>query len=439
MATERALRTLGPFALLGLALGCAESPRPAPGGGQAPGPAAGQAPAAPREVRTAAVQAGVWPRRLAVNGEALPSESALLAAQVPGQLVAWHVERGQRVAAGQLLVEIDPVEYGLRVEQAQAALLALRAELGLEPEPETGGEAAAAAGLVVDETPIVREALAAFRQAELDRQRSEALRSDGITSAGDLDGARLREETAASRLRAARDTVAVRLARLSEQQVALELALENQRRARVLAPFDGAVAERRAGLGDVLTPGAPLLELVRFDPLRVRLVVPEQDAGRVAVGQTVELTLDSARERNLSGALLRLAPALDGASRTLWAELELPNPDGLLRPGSFVRAAIEYDPAHTALLVPEAALVRFAGTVRVFVVEDGRAVERRPSLGRERSGPGGEIEVEVLAGLELGERVVLAPGSLSAGTPLTPLDAQAAAPDAASDGAAAGR
>jgi RND family efflux transporter MFP subunit len=370
-------------------------------------------------VHTAPVEAAVWPRRLAVNGEALPSESALLAAQVPGQLVAWHVERGQRVAAGQLLVEIDPVEYGLRVEQARAALLALRAELGLDQAPETGGEATAVEGFKVDETPIVREALAGFRQAELDRQRAEALRSDGITSAGDLDAALLREETAASRLRAARDTVAVRRARLAEQQVALELALESQRRARVVAPFDGAVAERRAGLGEILSVGALLLELVRFDPLRVRLVIPEQDAGRVAIGQRVDLTLDSVRELSLTGSLLRLAPALDGASRTLWAELELENPSGALRPGSFVRAAIEFDPQHRALWVPEEALVRFAGTVRAFAIEDGRAVERRPSLGRERTTPSGARQVEVLAGLEEGERLVLSPGGLGAGTPLT--------------------
>lgn len=382
------------------------------------------------------VEEQAWPRTLRVTGETLPSEAATLAARVPGQLVAWLVERGERVEAGQLLAEIDPVEYRLRVAQAQATLAAARSELGLSPAPAPGEPPPS--GLPVDETPIVREALAAFRQAELDRERAEALRSDGITSAGDLDSARLREESAASRLRAARDTVAVRLARLEQQHVGLELALEDQRRAAIVAPFAGAVAERRAGLGEILALGAPLLDLVRFDPLRVRLIVPEQDSGRVALGQAVLLTLDSDGTRRLPGTIQRIAPALDGLNRTLWVELELENKSGDLRPGAFVRAEIEFDREHRIATVPAAALVRFAGTVRAYAYVDGRAEERRLTLGRERSTSQGNSKFEVLDGLKPGDEVVLEPGNLTKGQALTRAKASpgAAVPKGATNAAA---
>jgi membrane fusion protein, multidrug efflux system len=378
---------VGPALLLWMA-GCSQGAG-GPVAGSSGTVAAGEA----RRVELHAALEKPWPRTLRVTGETLPSESATLAARVPGQLVAWLVERGDRVAAGQLLVEIDPVEYQLRVAQAQATLAAARSELGLAPSPSA--DEPPPSSLPVDETPIVREALAAFRQAELDRERAEALRSDGITSA--------------------RDTVAVRLARLEQQRVGLELALEDQRRARIVAPFAGAVVERRAGLGEILSLGAPLLDLVRFDPLRVRLIIPEQESQGVLVGQAVSVLLDSRGGQPLEGTIKRIAPALDGTNRTLWAELELQNAAGELRPGGFVRAEIEFDREHRALTLPSEALVRFAGTVRAFGVSEGRSVERRLTLGRERPTDAGGSEFEILAGLSVGESVVLKPGNLTQG------------------------
>jgi multidrug efflux pump subunit AcrA (membrane-fusion protein) len=101
-------------------------------------------------------------------------------------------------------------------------------------------------------------------------------------------------------------------------------------------------------------------------------------------------------------------------SRTLIVEAEVANPNGRLRPGAFARAEIVVEAERSAVIVPAAAIVTFAGVERVFVVADGRAVERRIRTGR-RAGD----RVEVLEGLSTGDPVVVSPGNLAAGQPVT--------------------
>jgi len=370
------------------------------------GSAAASAPAAreAQDVRTAVVQEEPWEQTLHVTGELAAFEVATLSAKVPGRLEALEVDLGERVAHGQAMAAIDTRDYELRLEQAEASLQAARARLGsaLGDDGNVKPEGAA----------IVREAKAELDDAEREAQRISTLLGSGVSSQSAYDTAIARREQAQSRWQAAMEEVQNRAATLIERQANLALAQQQLADAHLVAPFDGAVAERIAGTGDYLQVGDPVVRLVRFDPLRLRLEVPERSSASLAPGLEVRAVLENGIEAP-PGHITRLSPELSARNRTLLIEVELPNPDGRLRPGAFARATIVIDEAARTLAVPAAALVRFAGIDKVFVVEGGAAVERRVEVGRED----GE-RAEIVDGLKAGEVVVLAPGGLQQGTPV---------------------
>ena len=166
-------------------------------------------------------------------------------------------------------------------------------------------------------------------------------------------------------------------------------------------------------MGEYLAAGAPVVGLVRIHPLRLRVAVPERDAPSVRVGQAVRVRLEGDPAEH-AGRVVRLSPSIQEQNRTLIVEAEVANPGGRLRPGAFARAEIVVEADRTAVLVPASAVVTFAGLEKVFVVKDGQAVEQRIRTGR-RSGD----RVEILEGVAAGEPVVVDPGNLVGGTPVT--------------------
>jgi RND family efflux transporter MFP subunit len=357
-----------------------------------------------QDVRTAVAREEPWEQTLYVTGELAAFEEATLSAKVPGRLEALEVDLGARVERGQAIAAIDTRDYELRLEQAEAAVEAARARLG---------SALAEDGTVrPEEAAIVREARSALDDAEREAQRSSTLLESGVAAQSTYDTALARRDQAESRWQAAMEEVHNRGATLTERLAGLALAQQQLADARLVAPFAGAVAQRIAGTGDFLQIGDPVVRLVRFDPLRLRLEVPERSSASVAPGLEVRAALEGGIEAP-PGRITRISPELNQRNRTLLIEVELANPDGRLRPGTFARATIVVDEEARALVVPATALVRFAGIDKVFVVEGGAAVERRVEVGREE----GE-RVEVVEGLKAGEVVVLAPGGLQDGAPV---------------------
>jgi RND family efflux transporter MFP subunit len=392
----RIRRPLAPLVLLcaGGALACSDARGSALEAGD-PATAAAEV----RSVRTALVEEQTWERTLQVTGELEAYEEATLAALVPGRLELMVVDLGSRVEAGDEIAAVELRDYELGVAQAEAAWRAARARLALEGEQEIDPERVA----------VVREARSELADAARQLERLTSLSTDNVVAASALDAAQARHSIAESRLSAAFEDVAGREALLEQRKVELELARAELADARIVAPFAGAIAERLADRGDYVSVGTPVARLVRYDPLRLRLAIPERRAHEIQAGQQARIELE-AHEQPILASVDRLSPELDAANRTLAIELELDNPDGALRPGSFARATLVVDPEARTLVVPRAALVRFAGIDKVFVVEEGRAVERPITVGR-----ADEQRVEVLGGLESGARVVLAPGGLASG------------------------
>lgn len=357
-------------------------------------------------MRVVAASLQPWPVVLNATGELAAFEEATLSAKVAGRVEEIAVDLGSTVRTGELVARIGARDYELRAAQAEAALQAARALLGAE------GDDPASDDVDPEATAGVRRARAELDDARRERARLIELEGGGVATQADLDRSEARLARAEAALQDAlqetrnrRATVALRRSELASARQALA-------DTRIVAPFDGVVAARLAGTGDYLTPGAAVARVVRVDPLRLRLEVGELDAARVRHGQRVSAVVEGVAQE-VAGAISRLSPELGARSRTLIVEVDLPNAELRLRPGSFARAVIVTDPAAAALVVPAAALASFAGIDKLFLIEDGRAVERRVTLGRADAG-----RLEVVAGLAAGEEVVLAPAGLQAGDPV---------------------
>jgi RND family efflux transporter MFP subunit len=360
----------------------------------------------PRAVRVVAAAVGPLPRTVTVTGTLAADEEVVAGFKVAGRVSEIAVDLGSPVRKGQVLARLDPTDFRLRVEQAEAALRQVRAGLGL---PRDGS----AESVNPDNTALVREARAVLEEARLNRDRIVQLGEKNLIARSEVDAARSRALVAESRYQAALEEVRNRQELLAERSSGLALARQQLADAVLIAPIDGAVRERRASVGEYLAAGAPVFSLVRNHPLRLRVAVPERDAPSVRVGQAVRVLLEGDSAVH-AGRVARLSPSIQEQNRTLVVEAEVANRDGRLRPGSFARAEIVVEADRTAVLVPAGTVVTFAGLEKVFVVKDGKAVEQRIRTGR-RSGD----RVEILEGVAAGDPVVADPGNLVGGMPVT--------------------
>jgi RND family efflux transporter MFP subunit len=356
----------------------------------------------PRTVRIVEAAEVRLPRTVTVTGTLAADEEVAAGFKVAGRLSELPVDLGSRVQKGQVLARLDPSDFRIRVEQAEAALRQVRAGLGLPPE---GGDDR----VDPDKTALVREARAVLEEARLNRDRMAMLREKDLVARAEFDTALSRLLVAESRYQAAVEEVRNRQELLAERRSALSLARQQLADAVLVAPIDGAVRERRASVGEFLAAGAPVVRLVRIHPLRLRVAVPERDAPSIRVGQAVNVRLEGDPAEH-AGRVVRLSPAIQEQNRTLVLEAEVANREGRLRPGAFAKADIVVDADRSAVLVPERSVVTFAGIEKVFGIKDGRAVEMRIRTGRHV----GE-RVEVLEGLPRGVPVVVDPGSLIGG------------------------
>ena len=371
------------------------------GPGAPPPAAGGESESAPRDVRVATLASEPSERLLFATGEILPDERVTVSTKVPGRLAAIQAERGLAVRQGEVLARLEAREYELRVAQAEAALAAARAQLGLA---EGAGDEVAS-----EDTAVVRLARAGLERAGFERERARALAREGVDSQAALDRAETDLRAAESRLQEALELVSTRRATLAQRRAELEIARAQLAETTLEAPFDGVVLERLVSPGTYLAIGAGVCELVRIDPLRLVLELPAADAARVALGTEVRATLVG-EAAPLVGSVTRLAPALSSASRTRAVEVALANPAQRALAGAFAEVHLVIARDQPALLVPLGALRSFAGLDKLLLVKDGVLEERRVTCGAPRDG-----RVEVLSGAAAGDVYALEPGTLASG------------------------
>ena len=355
----------------------------------------------PRPVQVAVAQTRAMERVLPVAGTLVAHEQAVLSAKVPGRIESVAVDLGSVVRKGDRIARIEPRDYELKVQQAAALLARARAAVGL---PLDGTDDTFKA----DDTSVVREAKAVLDEATATRARVRNLSKSGIASQAELDTVEAGFAVAQNRFEAAREEVKRRQADLAQRRAEHDIARQQLADTAINAPFDGIVDLRRVAMGEYLDAGDSIVTIVRSDPLRLRLEIPERESLGVRAGQRVRARVEGLA-RVHEGKLTRISPSISEEARVLVVEADIKN-DGSLRPGLFARAEIIVAEGESALVVPAAALITFAGLEKVITVEAGKAKEKIVATGRRSNG-----WIEIVKGLDRGETVVLQPGNLRTG------------------------
>ncbi len=339
-------------------------------------------------------------------GTLAADEQATLSFKVAGRLSALKVDLGSRVQKGQTIGLLETSDFKVRLQQAEAALQQARARLGLPPQGDDDR-------IETENTALVRQARAFLEEAKLNLERTRQLVQQGIQPKAELDRVDSTFKVADSRYQDAVEEVRNRQAVLLQRRSELAIARQQLAETVLYSPFDGAVREKRASMGEFLAAGTPAVIIVRLHPLRLRVEVPEREAQGINVGQSVRVTVEGEEGQNYTGRVARLSPAFQEQSRTLIIEAEVDNQRGSLRPGSFAKAEIQTFSTANVVMVPSSAVVTFAGIQKVFTVKDGKAVEKNVVVGRRES------DWLVVEGLEPNVPVVVSPGNLVAGQPVT--------------------
>jgi RND family efflux transporter MFP subunit len=302
----------------------------------------------------------------------------------PGRLLRVHVDVGDRIAAGALLAEMDPVDLDARLAAQQAALAQLDAR-----------EAAARAR--------VAEMQARAEHARLQLDRYRQLLETRATTEEAVDLKRVEAEVAQAVLRSA----TAELATFDRERARLEAerdALRAQRRhLRLEAPVDGLVVAREAEAGSTLVAGQTVLELIDPDQLWIEARFDQISARGLEAGQDARIVLRSRGAEALPGRVLRIEPLADSVTEEIRARLvftELPRPLPPL--GELAEVTVALAPLAPAPTVPAASLQRVEGETGVWIV-DNDELEFRPVRPGRRDLAG---RVRIMAGLEAGETVV---------------------------------
>lgn len=262
-------------------------------------------------------------------------------AKVGGEVRRLYVEEGDRVKAGQVLAQLDDRQLRLQAAQTRAALA----------------------------------------KSERDFTRQLELHDKGLVSAGAFEGLKYD---------------------LDNQRAADDLARLNLSYSEIRAPFAGIVSTRHIKVGQEIAIGAKLFRVTDPTPLKASVFVPERELARLKPGQSATIAVDALAGRAFPAVVKLVSPTVDAATATFKVTLEVDDPREDLKPGMFSRVGIVFERRAETLTIPRVALIDTDGSANVFVVTDGKAVQRAIKTGLSNAG-----KIEVTEGLTGGDQVVV--------------------------------
>jgi membrane fusion protein (multidrug efflux system) len=286
--------------------------------------------------------------RLGYTADIQPNQQVNLFSRVDGYIARIYVDKGDSVKHNQLLIEIDHTDYVHAVNRAKANLAAARAE--------------------------VQKQAANIRIAKLQLDRMQALVKDQFVSQQDVDNAQVTYDVAVAQLDSLK-------AQVKQMEVALSQAETNLAYSYIRAPFGGYVAERNLDPGAFVngstastsTFSRGILNLHEIEVVRILVDVVEKHVPLVRIGQKAEVRAEAYPDRVFTGEVTRVVHALNRATRTMTIEVDLPNPEHLLKGGMFARVELLVARHPNAVQVPIDALTRLEEEQYVYIVQDGRA------------------------------------------------------------------
>jgi len=386
---------LAPLTLL-LVTGC--------GNTEAKLPAKAEEPPQPISVSLVAAQERTLPTTLDVTGTLMADAQTDIASEIEQRVVEISVERGQYVTAGQVVARMDDQDAKNLLHEAEATEAQIRERLGL-----TNGQA-----FDPLKTPEVQQARATTDRAEADYKRFAQLLEEGAISRSEHDlrradylATKAQYETTINQMRQLYQSLLAQKVRVAMGRKAVEDTI-------IRAPWSGVIAEKAADVGRYTKKGDRIATIVRVDPLRIELTIPEGAVAAVRKGQRVAFSVQSHPDRQFEGTIAYVGPAVRADSRALVVEAIVPNPKALLQPGLFATARIELPGTRPSLMVPAPAVRNEGGIFTLFVAKNDRAEARIVQIGRDAGG-----SVEIVRGLVAGERVISSPAAgLADGAPI---------------------
>lgn len=349
----------------------------------------------PVRVRVAPVAVKAQQRSVESVGNLFPFDEAIISAEVDGLLESVGADLGDSVAQGAILAKISDEEQRYLVAQQEAQLRQSLERLGLKSEKDRVQD--------IRETPDARRARADLSEAEQRYKRTRELVDQGIGPQSDLDTAQARYQS----LQAGYDVVMNQTRNLIQEVERFKASLDLQRKrlrdTTVRAPYAAYVKDRLATPGQYVRANSPLFTLVKINPVRLRIEVPERMAPWIKMGQRVEVAVEAFQGRMFEGKIWRISPTVDQSKRTFVVEALIQNPNSELKPGSYAKAKIITDRVESIRLIPSRALNYVLGTNKAYVVTADDTVQVRDVKLGDRFAQ----EVEILEGVQEGERVAV--------------------------------
>jgi RND family efflux transporter MFP subunit len=384
MSIERVAAVIAAAAAAALiAVGCSKGP--------AAGTRARQEAAKP--IETEAVRQESVRRAIDVVGTLAAEEQVTISSQADGAVSKVLVDLGDRVKAGQVLIELDREKLQYNLELQKAALTRALTKYGAT-EPSRLPP--------VEQTAEVQKAAAELSQAKQAHERANELFGRNLVPRQTLDDALAMLQAKQATYDAALQNAQTLGVDVSSSSATVKLADRQLRDASIRAPFDGYVQKRLVSLGEFVKSETPVISLVRVDSLKVTAEIPERMAPWIAVGQTVDISVDAFRGKPITGKVSRISPAVNTPTRAFPFEAFVSNTDGLLKPGTFARVHLTTALVEQVVTIPYAAMQYRYGVYRAFTVVNDRLVIHELETG-DRVGD----RMEILSGLKVGEQVAL--------------------------------
>lgn len=297
-------------------------------------------------VRAVPVTHREWVFSTAITGNLRTLSVVEIRPEVGGRLLAVYFSEGDTVRKGQLIAEIDPVNYRLSHDQAVAALRV--AEAGLE------------------------HARVSEEHAQTEKERADnLLKSGGITQKD--------HQAAVTGIREAGTQVRLAEAQCGQAQAALAIAEKALKDCRIYSPADGSIQKKYFDRGSLMTAGAPLYTIVDNSQLELECVVPSHRLASIRAGQRATFQTPTWGERIFEGTVSAINPEIESDNRSVTVKLKIDNSRGDLRTGMYAKGEIVTGREPRAILIPRDSLIpdrEGSETAAVFVVSNGKAARR---------------------------------------------------------------
>ena len=344
---------------------------------------------------------------LVANGDIVPLMQVDLFPRVSGYLEKISVQIGDSVRQGQVIAQIDRAEFLQKVKEIEAKVAQARAQYG---ELEAGTRAED----IREAEEAVKQTQSRFNNAKLQRERILALYNRQVISKKEVDVSEMDYNVTEAQLAASEQRLkslkegarpearAVSLGRLKEMEAVLAQEQIRLQNTQIVAPFAGEIVRRNVDNGSLLSPSTPVVTLVHLETLKVIANVLEKDISLVKIGMKVKILTEAYPDKPFEGTIVRINKALDLATRTLQAEINVPNPGRLLKPGMFAKIEVLLKDKPDALAVPREAVIEEGVKRFVFVVEGTQAIRKPVVTGIEQ----GRL-IEIVEGVKEGDKIVV--------------------------------